>query len=97
MAPASKIVGRGPTPRFHRTVSPLFKAKPTGGSNGDALPPPDLTLQLPRHHQRRLGIGIDIELGGARLAIFFGEREIMMRCEITMISQGAISPQCVKS
>ena len=44
MASTSKIVGRGPKPRFHRTMSPLPKAKPTGGSNGDALPPPHLTL-----------------------------------------------------
>ena len=35
-----EIVGRGPKPRFHRTMRPLPKAKPTGGSHGDAFPRP---------------------------------------------------------
>ena len=44
MALGWEIVGRGPKPRFHRTMRPLPKAKPTGGSNGDAFTRSDLTL-----------------------------------------------------
>ena len=53
MALGWEMVGRGPKPRFHRTMRPLPKAKPTRGSNGDAFTRSDLTLiALPRHPQR---------------------------------------------
>ena len=52
MALGSEMGGRGPKPRFYRTVRPLPKANSTGGGHGAAFPSPNPNPSSTRPHTR---------------------------------------------